>query len=312
MRAVIINSYGGIENLEVVCISKPEPKEGEVLINVQAVGVNPIDCKIRSGAFESVLKLRMPCILGHDFAGVVAKVGEAVSRFQQGDFVHAMLPIESPQGYSEYITVPEELVVSSPLNLSKEESAAVPLAAMTAFQALKKGKLTSGDRVLINGASGGVGTFAVQIAKAYGAKVTGVCSCDNTEFVKELGADSVVDYKQSGWMDRCSNYDLVLDLVGNLSVKKSCRTLNSKGYFVSILPTKELEELASQSRQTAGPVVDTFIVEANRNDLEEVDRLISKGLVKPVVSVILPLDEVAEAHRLIESKRVRGKVVLKL
>lgn len=303
MRAVGIERCGAPEVLKVMEVATPVPKAGELLIKVAAAGVNPIDCKIRSGDLVGILSLSFPTLLGYDFSGTIVDGGEAV---------HGMLPLAHPGSYAEYLVIDESIVARKPENLSMAEAAAIPLVGQTALQALQRGGVgpNSHAKVLINGATGGVGLFALQIAKAYGAVVTAVCSTENVDFVKELGADCVVDYKKHHPLFASQRYDLVLDLVGNLKVEEALEALSSYGTFVSTLPTPELRERARHSRGSGGPAVDTFIVEPSRSDLEEVDRLIVEGLVKPIVSATFPLEKAAEAHRISDSHRVRGKLVL--
>lgn len=303
MRAVGIEACGAPDVLKVMEVATPVPKAGELLVKVEAAGVNPIDCKIRSGDLHGILSFNLPTLLGYDFSGTVVNGGEAV---------HGMLPLAHPGAYAEYLVIDESLVTRKPKNLSMVEAAAIPLVGQTALQALQRGGVDphSHSKVLVNGAAGGVGLFALQIAKSYGAVVTAVCSTENVDFVKELGADCVVDYKKHHPLFASQHYDLILDLVGNLKTHEALEALSSHGTFVSILPTPELRERARHSRGSGGPAVDTFIVEPNRVDLEEVDRLIVEGLVKPVVSATFPLEKAAEAHTLSDSHQVRGKLVL--
>lgn len=303
MKAVGIEACGAPDILKVMEVATPTPKSGELLIKVEAAGVNPIDCKIRSGDLHEILSLNFPTLLGYDFSGTVVKGGEAV---------YGMLPLAHPGSYAEYLVIDESLVARKPKSLSMAEAAAIPLVGQTALQALQRGGVApnSHAKVLVNGAAGGVGVFALQIAKAYGAIVTAVCSTENIDFVKELGADCVVDYKKHHPLFASQRYDLILDCVGNLKIDEALEALSSYGTFVSILPTPELRERARHSRGSGGPAVDTFIVEPNRADLEEVDRLVAEGLVKPIVSATFPLEKAAEAHRISDSRRVRGKLVL--
>src|SRR5690242_6016004 len=221
MKAVCIESFGGPEMLEVRKIERPEPREDEVLIQVRAASVNPVDYKIRSGQYPAVKEKDLPKVLGRDVSGVVMKCGTKVTKFREGDDVFVMLD-RGPGGYAEYVTVSESLCAPNPATLEYTEAAAVPLAGITAWQGLfDHGHLQPGQRVLIHGGAGGVGHLAIQFAKARGATVATTVAAEDKEFVRSLGADQAIDYKGERFEDMVSDVDLVFDLVAGDTQERS-------------------------------------------------------------------------------------------
>jgi NADPH:quinone reductase-like Zn-dependent oxidoreductase len=320
MKAAVIDDYGGIDRLRLRDVERPAPAAGEVLIRVHAAGLNPVDWKIRRGMLRLVLWWRFPIILGFDVAGVVEAVGPSVTRFHPGDRVVAMLSARGhgPGGYAEYAVALESAAALKPESLSFEEAASLPVAALTALQSLRDlGRLEAGGSALINGASGGVGSFAVQLGRALGAaNITGVCGPGNLALVRSLGADTVIDYTRDDFTRRPEHYDVVLDAVAKSSFGACRRVLNASGTYITTLPAP-------------GPLVWTALRPAARllgfrkracfvvarphgSDLEFLGRLANEGKLKPLIDGVFPLDQVAEAHRASETQRVRGKIVLRV
>jgi 2-desacetyl-2-hydroxyethyl bacteriochlorophyllide A dehydrogenase len=310
MKAVVIRRYGSAEVLQYEDLAQPQIQPNQLLVKVHASSVNPIDWKTRQGMLSLLTGNHFPLILGFDIAGEVVGVGSQVTRFQPGDAVYGSTSF--PGGaYAEFAAVPENLIAPKPTNLTYEEAATVPLAALTALQALRdQGNIKSGQTVLINGASGGVGMFAVQIAKALVAEVTGVCSTRNLEFVKSLGADRVIDYTQEDFTEDAVQYDIIFDAVGKRSLSKCKRVLKPEGIYISTLPTPEV---LIQSLLTAffpGQKAKFVIERPNTEDLVYLKELIEAGKMRTVIDRSFPLAEVAAAHNYSESERTVGKIAI--
>ena len=308
MKAIVINQYGGTEQLQLKEVAIPTIKSDEILVRIHAAGVNPVDAKIRSGSMKMVAGRKLPRILGCDFAGVVEQASKN-SSFRPGDKVYGMLDY-SGGGYAEFLAVKENQVCLIPDGISMEEAAASPVAAISAYQAMHKGNgIKEGSKVLINGASGGVGSFAVQIAKAMGAHVTGVCSTKNIEFVKKLGADSVIDYSTENFTRSTNTYDMVFDAVAKNSFSKCRKILNERGTYVSTLPNNGL--FLYQAFNFLRKKKAVFIMaKSSGKDLDIIADYIKKGAVKVMIEKTFPLEQVAKAHDRIETERVKGKLVL--
>ncbi|MFI6768168.1 NADP-dependent oxidoreductase [Streptomyces sp. NPDC050355] len=305
MRAVVQNSFGGPEVLETVDIDRPEPLGGEVLIRVRASGVNPVDVAVRSGAYPL---LGEPSFgVGWDISGVVEEVGPG-ARFKVGDEVFGMpfFP-RAATGYAEYVAAPSRQVARKPASLDHVQAAAVPLAALTAWQGLVDAAgVKAGDRVLIHRAAGGVGHFAVQIAKARGAHVIALASETRHEFVRSLGADEVIDYRVTDFADAVHDLDIVFD--SNAQGSRSLRVLRPGGTLVSIMEHWN-QELAAEV-EAAGRNFAGVSVEPDYASLEAIAALIDTGRIRPHVQETFPLEEAGKAHELVGSGRVQGKVVL--
>ncbi|MCZ6569583.1 MAG: NAD(P)-dependent alcohol dehydrogenase [Deltaproteobacteria bacterium] len=307
MKAIVYQKYGSPDVLELQEIEKPAATEGEVLVRVHAASVNPYDWHFLRGTplvvrvMAGLLKPKRK-ILGLDVAGRVEAVGGRVTQFQPGDEIFGI----SPNAFAEYLCVSENGVVLKPANLTYEEAAAVPVAALTALQCLRdKGQIQAGHKVLINGASGGVGTFAVQIAKSFGAEVTGVCSTRNLDMVRSIGADHTIDYSQEDFTETGARYDLILDAVGNHSLSDYGRMLHPKGIYVAAAgaPIRALW-IAMRKKMS------TMLTKPNREDVGFMKELLETGKVTPVIDRRYPLSEVAEALRYLEEGHAQGKVVI--
>ena len=325
MKAIIFTEYGSPDVLQLKDVDKPMPKDNEVLIKVHAASANPADWHIMRGApFLARLEfgLRKPKIsrLGADVAGRVEAIGRNVTQFQGGDDVFGDIFAGSLTGsFAEYVCANEELLALKPANSSYEAAAAVPLAAITALQGLRdKGQIKPGQKVLINGASGGVGTFAVQIAKSFGTEVTGVCSTRNLDMVRSIGADHVIDYTKEDFTDNGQSYDLILDAVGNRSVSDLKRALSSNGIcavagFTTLSRLFQVILLGAWVSKTGSKKIGLMeTAKPNKKDLVFIKDLLEAGKVVPVIDRTYPLDEVPEAIRYLEEGHARGKVVITL
>jgi NADPH:quinone reductase-like Zn-dependent oxidoreductase len=306
MKAIRIYEYGGRETLRYEDASIPEPKAGELLVRVKAAAVNPVDVWVREGRLKELLKHELPLVLGWDASGVIEAVGEGVSKFDVGDAVFAR-PVTARQGtYAEYAAIHEGEAAFKPQTLDHIRAAAVPLAALTAWQALfEAGKLSEGQTVLIHGAAGGVGHFAVQFAKSAGARVLATTSARNQEFVSLLGADAVIDYGAARFEEAADGVDVVLDTVGGETQERSFEVLRERGRLISIVsePSRDLAESKNVHAQL-------LVARPDGELLARICKMLDRGEVSPTVEVVLPLAEAQRAHELIESGHTRGKIVL--
>ena len=322
MRAVVYTQYGPPEVLRLEEVEKPTPKDDEVLVKVHAAAANPLDWHLMRGApFFVRLEAGFPkpknTVLGADIAGRVEAVGHKVTRFRPGDEVFGDLSGSGLGGFAEYVCAREDALALKPSNLSFEEEAAVPVAAVTALQGLRdKGQVRPGQKVLINGASGGVGTFAVGLARHFGADVTGVCSTRNLELVRSIGADGVVDYTREDFTRTGRQYDLILDAVGNRSVSDYERALAPQGRcvvvgFTTLAHLLRVLSLGAWVSRTGDKKVGLMgTAKPNREDLIFIKELLEIGEVAPVIDRTYPLSEVPEAIGYLEGGRARGKVVI--
>ena len=317
MKAVVIDGYGGSDRLQVREVAAPEPKAGEVLVRVRAAGVNPIDWKIRRGMLRPVLRLRFPFVLGCDAAGEVERVGPGVTRFRPGDAVTAFLSPGSGGGYAQYAVVKEIHAALKPSSLSFPEAAALPVAGLTALQALRDlGRLRPGGSALVHGAAGGVGHLAVQVARALGARVAGTCGPGNVEFVRGLGADPVLDSTGDDFTRRGETYDVVFDAVAKSTFGACRRALRPRGTYVTTLPSLGVffwgAVLPAARLLGDGPRAKFLLVRPSGPDLELLGRFADAGKVRPSLTRTLPLDRAREAHEASEAGHTRGKIVLEV
>jgi NADPH:quinone reductase-like Zn-dependent oxidoreductase len=332
MKAVIAETYGGPEVLELADVPAPQVGPNGVLVRVHASSVNPVDWKLRKGMLSGMWKLRFPVIWGCDLSGVVEQVGNAVTFFKPGDDVygckHGKVAQTYRGAYAEYVVAPESTLARKPASLRHEEAAAIPLASLTAWQALvEMGGLQAGQRVLVHAAAGGVGVFAVQIAKALGAHVAATASARNHDFLRELGADEVIDYAKDKIEDRLSGYDIVLDGVGQSVWSSSFKVLKRGGRLLTLTapvpdkPSGSLRFFATAAAGMAPAMIRaTFTgkkfamvsIKPRGGDLEKINSLIEAGKLRPVIEKVFPLEQIADAHRLSETGHVRGKIVLKI
>lgn len=309
MKAVRFREYGGPEVLRYEDAPKPEPGRGEALVRVHAAGINPLDWKIRQGYAKALRPTELPLILGWDLSGVVEANGPGATRFRPGNEVYSCPDIARNGAYAEYIVVREEELALKPKTLDHVHAAAVPLAALTAWQALfEHGGLEAGQGVLIHAAAGGVGSFAVQLARWKGARVIGTASARHHEYLKDLGCDHVIDYTATRFEDVVRDVDVVLDTQAGETRARSWQVLKKDGILVTILgPGPTPEEAASHGVRSA-----LFLVRGDAAQLREIARLIDSGAVKVHVDAVFPLAEAGRAHALSATNHVRGKIVLKV
>lgn len=308
MKAVRIHEYGGPEVLRFEDAPRPEPGPGELLIRVHAAGVNPVDWKVRQGFAKERLKYKMPFIPGWDVSGVIESTGPAVTRLKPGDQVYSRPDISRDGAYAEYIVVKESEVALKPRSIDHINAAAIPLAALTAWQSLfDAAKLAAGQTVLIHGAAGGVGTFAVQFASLKGARVIGTASKKNHEFLRSLGADELIDYNAVKFEDVLHDVDVVLDTITGETEARSYQVMKKGGIYVSILTPPSPEKAAQHGMRCAH----TF-VQANAEQLSEIAKLVDSGKVKPIIERVFPLSEARAAQESNATGHTRGKIVLRV
>jgi len=312
MKAILFRCYGPPEVLEYTDLPEPQIREDQILVEIHAASVNPVDWKFRNGK-PRIPFLKFPRVPGSDIAGEVVQVGKSAGRFKPGEAVIAMLSPFSGGGCAEYAAVPGRRAAVKPRNLTFEEAAAVPMAALTALQALRDlGKIRPDHRVLINGASGGVGSYAVQIAKAHGAAVTAVTSRKNTDFVRELGADDVIDYAAEDFTKSGSRFDIIFDPIGNRSFSSCEPVLNPKGVYITTLPTLDTVLQMAIRILLPGKQARLVNVRARASDLTILTEWIEAGKIRPRIDKIFPLSKTAEAQAYSETGHARGKIVIKV
>jgi NADPH:quinone reductase-like Zn-dependent oxidoreductase len=332
MKAFVVDRYGRKNGIRAVDMSVPEPREDDVLIQIHAAGVNPLDSKIRDGEFKLILPYRLPLILGNDLAGVVVRVGSRVRRFKPGDEVYARPHKDRIGTFTEFIAVKEDGVALKPKALTMEEAASIPLVGLTAWQALiEKGQLKKGQKVLIHAGSGGVGTFAIQLAKHVGATVATTTSARNIELVKRLGADIVIDYRKDDFSAILKDYDVVLDTQGGNALEKSLRVLKPGGKLIGIAGPPDpdfakemgaswflktvMRFLSYRIRKAAKrhDVSYSFVfMRADGGQLSQIATLIDAGAIRPVIDRVFSFESTKEALAYVETGRAKGKVVIKI
>jgi NADPH:quinone reductase-like Zn-dependent oxidoreductase len=307
MKVVRVTKFGGPEVLRLESIPVPKPGAGELLVKVEAAGVNPVDFKIRGGKYPAVKKDKSPFIMGRDVAGTVVEVGQSASRFTKGDAVIAM-PGIGRGSYAEYAVVKVTEAAKKPASLDIVEAGAVPLAALTAWQGLfRHGHLKPGQRLLVQGGSGGVGHFAIQFAKAKGAQVITTASAAHSDFLRRLGAAQVIDYEAERFEEVVAAVDMVFDLIGGETQERSWQVLKKGGVLVSTLNEPSQEKAAA-----AGARGLRYTVTESGEDLAAIVELIDAGEVKPVVTKTFQLQDAAAAQEFLEHGHPAGKVVLSI
>lgn len=315
MRAIVIDKFGGAENLKLREVENPIAGEGEILIQVSHAGVNPVDWKIREGYLSSLFRHRFPLILGWDVAGYVAAIGPGVNSFQVGDrvFAYGRKPCVHAGTYAELVTIPAAMVAHTPVGVSEAQAAAVPLAALTAWQGIYDfAGLEAKQTILIHAGAGGVGSFAIQLAKLRGAKVVTTATKSKNSYVSNLGADLVIDYSKENFFEKTKKWcpegvDVVFDSVGGETLKKSFDVVKRGGTLVSIVETPDLA-LAENSGIRSGFI----FVEPNDQQLQKIGELIASKKIKLPEITIMPLEQAAEAHLKSQTQRTLGKIVLKI
>jgi len=319
MKAIYYEKYGGPEVLEYKEIEKPTVTDDGVLVKINAAAMNPLDWRLRSGTpflarlvISGIMKPKMQ-ILGVDFAGTVESVGKNVEQLKIGDEVFGMAPGGRNGSHAEYISVSEKYVALKPENMTYEQAAGVPFAGTMALEGIRDyGKVESGQRVLINGASGGMGTYAVQIAKALGAEVTGVCSTRNLEMVQSIGADHVVDYTKEDFTKKGETYDVIFDVVDKNSFSNCSGSMSDNGIYITTGMSPGLMFQKIWTSMTSSKSALPIWGKGMKEDLIILKGLIEEGKVTTVIDRIYSLEEVPEAHRYIEQGHARGKVIIKI
>jgi NADPH:quinone reductase-like Zn-dependent oxidoreductase len=314
MKAVRIHEFGDVGVLKYEDVDRPEPQAGEVLVRVRAAGINRMDCFGRKFSVPGITAGHLPYTLGWDIAGSVVALGEGVTQFALGDEVYGMprFPGEA-QAYSEYITSPVADLALKPQRLTHQEAAGVPMAGLTAWQALfDTAHLQAGQMVLISGGAGGVGHYAIQFAKWKGAQVMTTTSTRNVEFVRDLGADVVIDYTQQALLDGIKNVDVVLDTIGGDVLKDSFKVVKRGGSIVSLPGHLGVKALGDQLAPKSGVAFAAIMVHPSGEQMAEMAKLANTGQLKTHLDAVFPLKDVAQAHKLSEGGHVRGKLVLTL
>lgn len=314
MKAVRLHAYGPPDVLRYADAARPEPAEGDVLVRVHAAGVNAIDWKIRAGYLEQMIPYALPLTLGLDFSGTIAVPDRSVANAEVGNEVYGHVDLMRLGTYAEYVIVRAGEFSAKPRSVDHARAAAVPLVALTAWQSLIAGahdapsiELTAGQRLLIHGAAGGVGSFAVQLAKWRGAHVTATARGDDAEFVRSLGADIVIDYTRARFENEVDQVDAVLDLVGGDTQARSWAVLREGGTLASTMGQPSEEAAAARRARAIAVMAQTDV-----DQLAEIARLIDAGTLVPAVDDVLPLAEAATAHARLEAGQVRGKIVLEV
>ncbi len=311
MNAIVLENFGDIDQLILKKVPKPNIQDHEVLIETHAISINPVDAKTRKGKGQAKrMKEESPMILGWDVAGEVVAVGKNVSTFKVGDAVFGMINLPGcGRTYAEYVSAPAEHLALKPDNVSYEEAAAASLAAMTAYQALKNYyNILPESRVLIHAAAGGVGHFAIQIAKTLGAHVIGSASAINKDFVISLGADEVLDYQTHDWTTSIEPVDFILDAIGGSNIDRSLQLLKEKGMIIS-LPSGLSEDVDKKAAaQNKNGVF--FMVQSDAKDINEIASMLKNKTLIPFISTVFSLGDVKKAHEQIETGKTRGKIVL--
>jgi NADPH:quinone reductase-like Zn-dependent oxidoreductase len=313
MKAIILNEPGGPENFSIQEIAVPQPAPHEVLVQVQALSINPVDIKTRKGgAFYNPLKAQGHVILGWDIAGIVTAAGDGVTKFKVGDPVFGMVNFPGAGlAYAEYVAAPEDHLALRPGNISPAAAAAATLAALTAWQVLVyEANIQPGQHLLVHAAAGGVGHFAVQIARHLGATVTGTASAANAAFLKELGVRQHLDYTRQDMYAALSGVDVVLDPLGGDTTARSLEVLKPGGTLVSIVGgvKDHLQPLIAEKQVQAK----NYLVHSSGADMAQMADLLKQGILKPYVSRQFPFEQLAEAHRQVETGHTRGKVIVTL
>jgi alcohol dehydrogenase len=332
MKSFILDRYGGADGVRAGDMPDPELQDDDVLVQVHAAGVNLLDSKIRNGEFKRILPYRLPVVLGHDVAGVVVRIGSRVRRFTPGDEVYAR-PADGRIGaFAEFIAISEDDVAVKPNALTMEEAASIPLVGLTAWQVLiERARLQQGQKVLIHAGSGGVGTFAIQLAKHVGATVATTTSTANVDLVRSLGADIVIDYKKEDFADVLRDYDVVLQSLDKVTLEKSLRVLKPGGQLISISGPPDAAFARSigaswvlrlimailsygiRSKAKRRQAHYSFLfMRANGGQLTEITSLMDAGVIRPVVDRVFAFASTKEAMAYVEAGRAKGKVVVSL
>ena len=332
MKALIFKKYGGPDQIVFADIPEPALKPDEILVRVHAVGLNPVDTMIPKGAFKSILRFQLPATLGSDLAGVVAEVGSRVTRFKAGDAVFASVFDLGTGSLAEFAVVPENAAALKPATLDFVQAASIPMVGLTAWQALKeRAQLRPGQKVFIPAGAGGIGTFAIQLAKHLGAKVGTTTSTGNVSLVQGLGADEVIDYKKQEFEEVLRDYDVVLGTVRGDALKKSLRILKPKSSVISLVGPPDAAFARSRGMNfllktvfsllsggiirkahERGAAYSFLFVHPDGGQLAEIGELLKAGRIRPVIDRVFPFDQAKEALAYLDKGRAKGKVVVQM
>jgi NADPH:quinone reductase-like Zn-dependent oxidoreductase len=313
MKAIVLRGFGGVQNLEYSKLPLPEISDNEVLIKIKAFSINPVDIKTRLGrGLASRLKEFNPIILGWDVSGTITDTGRSVTSFKVGDEVFGMVNFPGHgKAYAEYVAAPELHLALKPADVSHEDAAGASLAALTAWQILKeKARIKPGDRVLIHSAAGGVGHYAVQMAKSLGAYVIATSSAGNKNFVLDLGASEHIDYEKQLFENAVKDVDFVLDSIGGDYIDRSLKVMKPGGIIISI--PSGASESVKEKAGLKGMTGDTFRVQSYGKDMKEIADLLEKRIIRSYISKVFAFDEIQAAHLQIESGKTKGKIVVSL
>lgn len=310
---MVLKRFGGTENLEIEEVAQPEPAAGEVLVRIKGIGIDRIDLKTREGGGQArVEESRKPMILGWDLSGVVAAVGAGVTEFKEGDEVFGTVGFPGPGcSYAEFAAVKADELARKPANISHAEAAAATQSPLTAWQALDAGHVGKGDRVLIHGGAGGVGNYAVQIARHLGCHVIATAAGTDTDFVKGLGADEVIDYKTQRFDDLLQDVDFVLDTIGGENFVRSLKVLAPGGTIV-LLPSNKKEEADKAAAEHHVENYKALLMHSSGEDMRRIAELLAQGNLKVHVDRTFAFDEIPQAHELLENGKVKGKIAIVL
>ena len=310
MKAVVIRAFGDPEVMKVEEVAKPSPKSNELLVRVRASSVNPVDWKIRKGELKFLSGSRFPKIIGGDMAGEVAEVGSRVTGFSEGDSVYATTNAFRDGAYAQYVVAKSKLFGHAPETVDLKATATIPIAGLTSYQALKyEGNIKPGDKVLINGCSGGVGHFGIQLAKAWQAEVTGVCSEKNASFSKELGADKLLDYNKTDVLILEEKFNIFFDAAGKYTFSQVKHLLTDNGTYITTLPNFSAMFLAPILNSFRGKKEKKILVKSNTKDLDDFSSMVDDNMIKIHVEKVYQMEEIAAAHEHAE-KGTRGKIAL--
>lgn len=316
MKAVYCKGFGAAARFEIDEARQPQPAAGEILVRVHGASINPLDWKLHSNvsAVAGLFGFNKRFCLGCDFAGEVVSAGVGTSSYRKGDQVYGMSTNFRSASFAEYVVIPESAVFRAPANISLVEAASLPLAALTAIQAYRAAGLSAGSRLLIVGASGGVGVYAVQIARYLGAHVTAVCSGKNAALVKSLGADEIIDYTREEFPAKTGSFDVIFDVIGQQTPQSCAAMMKTGGYFISTgngIPKAmlgvALDQFTSRNRRSS-----MMLVKASSSDLQRVTTMVEEGKLRPVVDSTYPLDQLNEAIARSRSGRAQGKLCLQV
>jgi NADPH:quinone reductase-like Zn-dependent oxidoreductase len=314
MKAVYYNSYGGPELLQVASLPEPVPGPDQLLVQVKTVSINPVDYKILKGNLKFLTGSKFPQIPCSDFAGIVKKTGTNIKEFADCDKVYGFVPtiLRKPGALAEFVLAIPSQVRKLPEGMAFEEAAALPVAALTALNGLRKGGGLAGKSVLVNGATGGVGHFAVQIARAAGANVTAICSTPNIELARKFGADQIIDYKKTDLSGLNNTYDVIIDAFGHMKQAEARRLLKKKGVYTSTMYGPAAPVITLYNRLVFGKILTSGNMRSTTEDFEKIEALFKQGKLNPYVEKTFQINEAQEAFRFFETGKHRGKIIIRI